>query len=81
MMNDLFIELDDFNKIKQSACFNKRSNMTNCYQSDNPFMQIIGQAGRCFPTQPSTRRNSMHIDGIFAVIAAEGQFHAANHDP
>jgi len=52
MMNDLLIELDDFNKIKQAACFNKRSNMTNCYRSDNPFMQIIGQAGRCFPTQP-----------------------------
>ena len=39
-MKDLFIELDDFNKIKQAACFNKRSNMTNCYQSDNPFMKI-----------------------------------------
>jgi hypothetical protein len=39
-------------------------------------MQVIGQAGRCFPTQP-TRRNSMHIRGIFAVIATEGQFHAA----
>jgi len=32
MMNDLLIELDDFNKIKQAACFNKRSNMTNCYR-------------------------------------------------
>ena len=42
-------------------------------------MQVIGQAGKCLPTQP-TRRNSMHICGIFAVIAAEGQFfHAANH--
>jgi len=83
MMNDLLIELDDFNKIKQAACFNKRSNMTNCYRSDNPFMQIIGQPGRNFPTQsiPSTRKTSMHIYGIFAGIAAEGQFHAANHDP
>jgi hypothetical protein len=48
-----------------------------------PLMQVIGQAGRCFPTQPNpaqlTRRNSMHICGIFAVIAFEGQFHAAHH--
>jgi hypothetical protein len=40
-------------------------------------MQVI-EAGRCFPIQP-TRSTSMYICGIFAVIAAEGQFHAANY--
>jgi hypothetical protein len=55
--------------------------MTNCYQSDNPFMQIIGQAGRSFPTQPINPEELYAHIWFFAVIAAEGLFHAANHDP
>ena len=75
MMNNLLIQLDVFNKVKQAACFNKQDPTWRIgIKSSDPFMQLIGQAGRCFPIQPG---GTLHICGIFAVIAAEAQFHAA----